>query len=342
MLSGFLKKRQVKYAMKSEKILQEGLVMERFDMAKRLLKEPEALARTSRFMMAKIVVDKPIQLLWLFVILAGVDTGVMQVLHDKAFTEDALFHLSRYAIWFSFFGFSLMDILSGVWLKVQVDSMAPTSEKLIPKKADVRKRFAYIRWLFEQFIDPKHTYWESVKSAAKLTYANLGAALIMFGGIYAFALGRFDIGLFLGLALFAIPLDAFEFKTEWSFERSVHFSLKELIKKGLDLDGKDKHLLTHPLVQAFNIKTSNKLRKQYNLAKVLTYDNIFYYVVELLQAGDVKGIGNRAFQRMLFGGSLPTEHLVNFLDWMEEKGVSSKVVNACKKAFTNNRSDLDL
>ena len=349
MFSGFLKKRQVKYAMKSEKTLssdrKNSIVMNRFDVAKRMLNDPEALARTSRFMLAKLMVDKPIELLWLFVILAGVDTGVMMVLHDKAFTEDALFHLGRYSVWHLFFGYSILSLLTEVWMKVQTDSLAPDGKaKVYPTKTDTKKRFGYVRWYFEQFLHKKHTLWEAYKAGIFIMYANLGAAVITYAFLYAFALGRFDIGLFLGgLFLYIVtPLVGIYYKTEWTFERSVHFSLKNLIKNGLDLDKKDAHLLTHPLVQALKIKSSNKLRKQYNLTKVIFYENFSGFLAELLQAGDVKGMGSRAFQRMFFGYSLPTEHLVNFLDWMEEKGLSSNIVNTCKKAFTNNRSDLDL
>ena len=346
LFTGFLKR----VATARDRISNESLnpgkskQMERMDTAKKMLNNHEALARATRQQLTDLIIDKPMKIFFTFLILSGVDQGILQILHDKPFTEEAWFYLSRYAIWSGLFFTIIMDSLAGVWFKVQQDSRLEKTQgfDIVPKIEDVAKRFGFIRWLKKQFFAEDNSFVANYKHFwINIVIPNIPAALFNLSIIWAITLGRFDLDVYLSIYLFALlPFMVWDLKLENAFEKSVNWALKDLIKKGLDLNGKDRHFLSHPTVQAIKIKESGKLRIKYNFFNSLLYSNPIGSILDIFQNIDTS-MGSRGFARLSFGGSLPTEYWVSFMDFLENKNIlSSDIAEKCKSVFTNNRTDL--
>ena len=340
-ISGFLKRLNNTLNQNTHKSLTEGMQMERFSIGKNMLNEPEALARATRQQIVYFLTDKPIEILFTFVFLAGVDQGILQILHDRPFTDEAWFHLSRYAIWSGFFAGVVLEILAGVWLKVQMDARLASQQGFdkIPSKEEARQ--SYFKWVYKQFNSEENSWWKNHKYNMELALANLVPATINMAIIWALTLGRFDLEVYLAgySAFFLLPFAGINFKLENAFEQSANYSLKELIKQGIDLSGKDKKLLTHPNIQEIHMKESFKLRRKFNIWLALLYNNPIGNILEVFLNTDTVD-GSRAFIRR-FLPTLPTEHIVNLMDFLQDKQiVSSKFSESCKNIFTNNRTDL--
>ena len=345
LMTGLLKRISTMSEESSKKDLdpKQNLQMERFDTAKKLLNDPEAVSRATRQQMASFVIDKPLEVFFTFLFLAGVDQGILQILHDKPFTEEAWFHLSRYAIWSGFFTGVIMDILGGVWLKVQMDSRLDATQgfDVIPSKIAVKKRLGFLKWLKTQFMSEDNTLWENYKFSWKIVISNLPAAFLTFGIVHFATLGRFDLELFISIYLILLfPFLGLQFKIENTFEKSANWSLKELIKGGLDLKGKDRRFLSHPAIQKIKVKESGKLRIWFNFWYAFLYQNPVGNMQDIFQSINTS-LGSRGFARMFFSGGLPTEYWANFMDFLENKEIlSSDFAEKCKSIFTNNRTDI--
>ena len=321
----------------------KSIFMQRMSIAERLLNDSEGLARATRQQVSNLLVDLPIDILYTFIFLAGVDQGILKLLHEQAFTEEAWFHLSRYVIWSGFFMNLAIGTLAGVWNKVQMDNRLDEMHgfDVIPDKGDVTKKLGFIRWLKKQMGSKDNGLMENYKYYWKIVFANIPAAFLTMSIIFLTTLGRFDLELYASIYLMALlPFGAFGFKLENAFEKSINFSLKDFIKKDVDFNGKDRHLLSHPKIQNFKIRESGKLRKKYNLWLAVLFNNPLGNILEIFSNIDTS-IGSRAFTRLFFGGNLLTEYWVNFVDFLEEKSIlSSEFSEKCKNIFTNNRTDI--
>ena len=318
-----------------------GLSMQRYTIAEESNKDPEALARVTRHQLAQMIVDKPIELAVLFLVLAGVDQGILKVLHKEAFNEEALFHLSRVAVWAGFVSAVVMDILGSSWMKVQIDARLGSQGLFshIPKKEDIHKKFASLRAFYKGFNSPDNTLMDNYKYIWRILIANFGAAVATNGVIFMATLGRFDADLFLNAYLVTLfPLAAVTLKLENAFELTANMSLKDLMKKGLDFE-KNKHWLAHPDIQRFKINQANKLRRQYNVMAAVFYNNPMENLTDIFANINTQ-YGTRFFQRQwLFGWTL-TEYWVALMNKLEHLGAPSKLTKACKLIFTKNRTDL--
>ncbi len=322
----------------------KNIVMQRYMIAEESMKDPEALARVTRFQLAKVMIDKPVELVILLLVLAGVDEGILKILHKEAFSEDALFHLSRVAVWTVFFSrLVLRDMLGAAWMKLQIDARLGTQDlfKHIPTKEDINKKFASFRLFWKHFNNEQNSLTQNYKYLWKIIIANIGAAVFNYAIVHALTLGRFDIDLFLNEYLIAIlPFLALQLKMENTFEMSANLSLKNLIKKGMDFT-KNRHWLAHPDIQLYRLRQGNKLRRHFNILYTTFYNNPGENILSIF--GNINTeYGTRAFQRQFLFGSTLTEYWVNIMNYLEQLGVPSKITSACKIVFTKNRSDLNV
>ena len=341
LISGFLKRVNLFLENSAQNNLnhETSPQMARAEDADRLLRDSESLARISRQQAAVFIYDKPIELFYAFVFLAGVDYGVLKALHDQPFTEEAWFHLGRLSIWGIFFRNFVLDLLGGAWLKAQMDARLEKTQGFenVPSKEEVRE--GSLRWLKKQFFAEDQTWWANHKHYLKLAWANFLPSLILYGIIHAIFLGRFDIDLIAGMyvTLLVTPHEGLKLKIENTFEKFAQFAYRDLIEKGLDLKGEDKKFLSHLEVQEFYMAESSELRKIFNLWVALLYRNPAERIIDIFSTIEDYGIV-KAFTP---GGILPTQHWVNFIDYLESNRlVSSNVGEACKAIFTNNRLDL--
>ena len=341
LISGFLKRVNLFLENSAQNNLnyETSPQMARAKDADRLLRDSESLARITRQQVTFFKYDKPIELFYAFVFLAGVDYGVLKVLHDKAFTEEAWFYLGRLSIWGIFFAEFTMDILAGAWMKAQKDARLEQTQGFenVPSKEEVRE--GYLRWLKKQFSAADQTWWANQKHALKIAWANFLPSVILNSVIYAIFLGRIDIELILAeyLTLVITPHHGFKDKVENTFEKSAQFAYRDLIEQGLDLKEEDKKFLFHPEVQEFYMKESSKLRRMFNLWVAFLYNNPAERVLSILSTIEDYGI----VKTFTPGGILPTQHWVNFIDYLGTNGLMpSNVGEVCKAIFTNNRLDL--
>ena len=342
---GFLKRFVTKREEASQKALDpnRNLQMERFGTAKKLLNEPEALARAVRQQLVYFTIDKPIELFFTFLFLAAADQGILQILHDQPFTEEAWFHLSRYAIWSGFFAGLVIEIFAGTWYKVQIDARLDETQgfDVLPSQKDVNKKWGAVKWIYKQFYAEDNSLKTNYIYSWRIILANLPAALVTYTIVWGLTLGRFDLDVFTaGYLMLLLPFMGLTHKIENTFEKSANWSLKNLIANGLDLKGKDNHFLSHPVVQEIKMNESSKLRRKFNIWLALVYNNPLGNMADILM-NTYNSLGSRGFSRVFFAGSLPTEYWVNFMDFLENKNIlSSDFAEKCKSIFTNNRTDL--
>ena len=317
--------------------------MKRSAASKKLLNDPESLARATRQQITYFMIDKPIEVLYIFIFLAGVDQGVLKILHNQAFTEEAWFHLGRYAIWGSFFADLVLEVLGGVWMKTQMDARLEETQgfDILPNKEEVQKGF--LSWIKKQFLSKDNSWWENQKYAIKIAYANLLPATILMGIVWTATLGRFDIELFLAAYMIYVvtPFEGLQFKIENAFEKATGYAYKNLIEKGVDLSKKDKKLIFHPKIREYHLKESFKLRRKINYILALLYNNPVENILEIFSATHTS-IGSFGLVRLLTPGTeLPTQYWSNFMSFLESKEIlPSDLAEKCKSIFTNNRPDI--
>ena len=341
----FFKRRKLIHDMKVENVLnpKKNLIMERFDVAEKGIADPEGMARVSRQQLSKLVIDKPIEYIILLLIYAGIDQGLLRILHSDMFSEEAFFHISRYAVWFGFFSNFTLDVFSGGWGKIQQDSRLDELGGFdsVPTEEDINKKFAKTRWFLKQLVSKDNSFLSNYLFSARVMISSIPAFAVVFFTLSMVALGRFDLDSFIGVYLVALlfGLPAVEYKFENAFEKSANFALKDLIKKGMDFN-KNKKLLSHPLVQSHKSKELVKMRAVYNAKYSILFDNPSIFMQEAL-ANLNTTLGTRALQRLFFGGHLMTDYIVGALDSIERAHLlPSSVTSSCKELFIKNRKDL--
>ena len=310
----FLKKRRVKNNSKMEKKLNpnKSLQMERFYTAQILSKDPEAMARATRSELSKMNVDKPIELFILFSLMSGVEYGILKVLYSDSFSENSFFFLSNYLIWTVFMSKFIMELLSGSWMKLQMDSQQAFKHgfNLFPSKEDVEKRFASLKWAWKSWNREGRMGLNELASKYKFMWrmviANLRAAIVTLVVIQYATLGRIDIelvaGAFLAEAVFG--QEALRYKLENTYENFNGYALKDLIKKNVDI----KKFLTHPVVQRILIDESFKYRLKFNALNSLFVMNIVENFFRLVESSEVLSGSRSVYRTVMPANSLFTDY----------------------------------
>ena len=321
-----------------------GMSMGRYKVAKDALKDPEALARAVKSQIVETIIDKPLELFLMFMVLAGVDYGLLQLVQEERFSETSFFYTSRFAMWSGFFTGIILSILGESWFKVQQDARLAVQKGFdrVPDKKDLEKKFAGLKWYYlEGFRRPfDNKIGANYKYTWKLNFSNFKAAIPTFVLIYFSTLGRFDVEFFMGAYISAlIALSAFHFKIENTFEKSMNYSLRSLIKGGLDLRSKDEKLLSHIDIVRYKLNQSFLDRMKFNVV-AHSILNPLGELFNILQTIDTRW-GSRGISRILGMGGSFTEYWGKLMDTAEEQGIlPEKIANACKKAFTRNRTDI--
>ena len=322
----------------------KNLSMGRYKVANDSLKDPEALARAVKSQIVETIVDKPLELFLMFLVLAGVDYGILQVIHDERFSEEAIFYTSRFAVWSGYIAGIIMSVLGDAWFKVQQDARLGVQGgfERVPTAEDVNKRFAGFKWYYlEGFRRPAdNKTMPNYRFTWNIAFANFKAAIPTFAIIHFATLGRFDIEFFMGAYIGAlIFLTAFHYKLENVFEKSINLALRPLIRAGLNLEGKDKKLLTHIDVVRYKLNQSFWDRMKFNLMAHSVLNPV-YSIFDILQTIETSW-GSRGISRILGAGNSLTEYWVELMNKAHENGLMSRgVANACKKVFTRNRTDI--
>jgi len=93
----------------------------RFVIAEQQMKKASAMARAVRANIVSTIVDKPMELLLLFVLTAGITDGPNKPLFEEMFGPNSAFYLSR-NVFMGYLAGLLISIFADVWVKIQQDT----------------------------------------------------------------------------------------------------------------------------------------------------------------------------------------------------------------------------
>lgn len=266
------------------------------------MKNPKAMARAVRSMLASNVVDKPIELFFLFVCYAGVDSGLLKPLQNEMFSSNSWFHLSRYVFVNGFIYSVIAGIFSETWLKVQQDSKNEGKFENVPAGSDAVKPYSF--WLFKNmFLNSENSWWQNQKyTVSKYILPTLKATFATAFLVNIITLGRFDLDSFLAqtAALIFLPFTGMSWQFEQGFEMASAWVVRDI----------PEHLRSHPLAQQYAQRAIAKRRIVFNFYYKI-WDHLTWNFLTTFMNMSTTEFGTRSFSRLLLRGFTPVELLVN-------------------------------
>lgn len=302
--------------------------IKRYVIAQQQMKKPSAMARAIRSTIVGLVVDKPMELMILFILTAGVTDGPNKPLFDAMFSDNSAFFLSK-NVFMTYLSGLVVSICADVWFKIQqdtrVDNLGGFDE--VPENEFAKKGF--FSWYRHQFAhNKKNRWWDHHKEMSELIYHNIGPAAILMTITGMATLGRLDVDFYFlqYFIIFFLPFTGLSQKIEQTFEIASGWVLKDVPKE----------IRSHPLIVEWAGKRILKLRVGFQIYYKL-YENILGQFISNFLAITTVQNGTRALSRILFGGKTITEHLI-------EKTTSAATAfpilrpidNACRLLFTGN------
>lgn len=305
--------------------------LNRYKTAEIQMNNPEAMARATRQYLVSLVVDKPMELLFLLVFLAGVDQGIMKPLHDSMFSENSLFHMGRMPFWNGYFTGIMIALLADVWMKIQMDARLDQQGGFddVADLTDAKK--GYLAYYRKGFLAKDNTWWSNQKFEVKLSLANMPAYFLTALITNLTFLGRFDLDAFATVyKSILFPTGGLAFKLENAFEKSTGYVLGRVpVKYHVD-----------PRVREYRNKAIGKLRFKYNIV-YKAYENVVSSLLGNFFAITTDKLGPRSFLRQIYGGYIPTELVVNNVLRPVGRlgGVFETVASGCEVFLTNKHTD---
>jgi len=276
----------------------------RMKLAERQMANPQAMARAVRATKAAILVDKPLELIMRFVLLAAIDTGIMVPMHDEMFSENSWFYLGRYPFLTGYMVGLIQGVLADIWMKIQTDAKNEGTFGEVPEGEDAK--LSFLQWYKKQtFHNPKNRWWDNQKYNTAIIFANMKAALVTYVVTNLITLGRFDLDTYFTgyLLYYLLPLMGFSMMIEQGFEFASFYYAKDIPKK----------YRNHPEVEKYLNSRIGYSRIWFNLYYKI-YENFSGLVLDALQTIQTTANGTRAFARILLFGYTPTELVANSLD----------------------------
>ncbi len=311
-----------------------NLQISRFQSVNRQVQNPQAMARAVRATVASMIVDKPMELGFLLMCLAGIEAGINKPMHEEMFGPNSFFYMGRYPVLAGFTLNLIMGVFSNIWMKLQQDELHEDEFKRLETPPEKYKDRSFFRWTAAKTFSPENTLAANQKHYVKIIWANMRAALATYLVTEFIALGRFDIDLYLTgyLMVYTLPTGGMAFKIEQGFELASGYFARNIPEK----------YRSHPEVQKYLNGRIGVARIGFNvLYKV--YENMLGFYLEAINTITTPELGNRSFTRWIFGGKTPTEILANSLEsarsytqWMPG---SERMITWCQNVFINNYTD---
>lgn len=308
--------------------------LNRFLVVREKLKDPKAVARAVRSEVASLIVSKPLQLLGIFAMFAGVTEGVLMPLQEEMFGPNSIFYMSRQLFYNGFVAGTIISIMADTWYKIQVDNRIDSSGGFdsVPSKLDQSRGFW--RYYFKNLSNPNNGWWANQSMMMKLVWANMPAALITFAITQFTALGRFDMGIFLSsyILYFTTPMSGINTKIEQAFELASSWVSSKIPKK---------YRASAKAQEYINMEIQKK-KFQFNIFHQ-TYEIVVGHLMEIFELMSTKEYGSRSFLRLIFFGYTPTELAALGLRKTNDifgfiPGVDF-ITNKCEDLLTNNYTD---
>lgn len=307
--------------------------LKRYKLAETQMNNEEAMARATRQFMVGLVVDKPIELLFTFLFLAGIDEGILKPLHEEKFSENSAFYLSRYVFWNGYFVGIMISLLAEVWMKIQMDARVDALGGFGNAPSKEEYDAGFLRYYKSKFNAPDNKWWDNQKFEMTIAFVNMPAYFVTAMVTNLAFLGRFDLDSFLAVYKSSLlPTGGLAYKLENAFEMSADYVVGAIPAK----------FHSDPRVQEFRNQRIGRLRLGYNFVYKTFYENPLGNILGNWEAIPVPGIGPRAWVRQFYGGFLPTEVIANNVlrpvEGMNIVGLSD-FADACDRLLTTNHTD---
>jgi hypothetical protein len=308
--------------------------LSRFLVAQKLIKNPRAMARAVRSEVASLLVDKPLALLAILAVYAGVDQGIYQPLHDVMNGPDSFLYMSRYLFYNGFVVGSVMGMIGGIWIKLQVDARIQENGNFDKVPTEYYRKKGFWRYYFKSLKNPGNTVWQNQVYNAKITWANIPASFITIAIANFATLGRFELGAFIStyLIIFLTPLMGVFSKIDQNFELASQWFRAQIPKK----------YRAHKEAQQYisSATQMGRIKISFYLAPL---EILIGYVTEMFELMPTDSYGSRSFLRLVFGGYTPTELWALAMRGIGDNlgfipGVQS-FTETCENLVTNNYTD---
>lgn len=292
------------------------------------LKDPKAVARAMRSSMVKLIIDKPMELLFLMVLTAGIQGDLVQPIHDQMHSENSWFYLSKYQFLVGYGYGIIAGLLNNAWMKLQEDNRLDETGAFEKAPGPKWKKKGFWTYYAHNTRDKDNTLWQNQKYFAKLVWHNMGAALVTMSLFQWAFLGRIDLDIIVAgyMVSFFSPLSGIGYKLENAFEKSIPWIVRNIPAK----------YHSHPKVIQYQHSVANMKRLRYN-SIYSVYENITGSIMSNFTNMSTKEFGPRSFIRITFGGFTATELLINKLDTLAEShDFMKKPAQACRSVLLNN------
>lgn len=307
---------------------------ERYAVVLEQAKKPKAMARAIRSTLANLVVDRPIELVFMLFMVAGAQGELLKPLHDEMFGPNSFMYMSRYHFLSGFFHGMVAGFMYEIWMKLQYDVRLDSSgvfEK-VPTGKQARSSFKF--YYLQNFKEVDNSWWKNQWFISKLAWANIGVASLSYASSQYLYLGRVDLDLYFAgyLMFFLSPFTGLAGMFENAFEKSTGWVMRDIPKRYRN--------------SKFAIKygeyAKSRLRFRYNLWYSI-YDNSVEYFLTNLKSMETLSYGTRGFSRWLLAGLTFTEAAILGIESLETRFPSLKpATGVCKSIFSKNATDMNL
>jgi hypothetical protein len=307
-----------------------SLAFERFNEVKVQMKKPLAMARAIRSTVASILVDRPIELVFLLFFVAGVEGDLVRPIHQEMNGPNSLFYLSKYHFFSGYLHGMITGFLYETWMKLQYDARLDHTGVFANVPQGENRRLSFRAYYLTNLNSEDNTWWKNQWYISKLAWANMGVATLSYAGSQLLYLGRVDLDLYFAgyLMFFFSPFAGIFAKLENAFEKSANWVLRDIPSK----------YHKHPSVVKYSERAQARLRFRYNLWFAI-YENSVEYLISNLKSMESQAFGTRGFSRWLLGGYTFTELAVSQLDKAEKVPLLEKPARFCRELFTKNFTD---
>ncbi|MEI8346166.1 MAG: hypothetical protein WCG27_01775 [Pseudomonadota bacterium] len=306
--------------------------LKRVATVRRQMDKPAAMARAVRASVSALIVDKPMELVLTFVMLAGINDGILNPITDQFMGPNSFMYVSRYVFMYGFLWGSISGLIASPGLKLMQDVQHDAN---FGEQPDGKyRKTSMLRYFLKNFTSRDNTWWGNQTHNMKIAWINMKAALVNMTILGLVFMGRLDWDLYVVgyMMCYLSPFDGFAFKVEQAFELAVGYWLKDIPKR----------LQGELSVQKMYQGVLGVGRASFNLFYKV-YENIMGGFLGNFESMTTDQFGKRSLSKILTGGSTFTQLSAEFLQKVAEKTAGIPLVphlaHACEKLITNNFTD---
>ncbi|MCC6278574.1 MAG: hypothetical protein IT289_11730 [Oligoflexia bacterium] len=268
----------------------------RMEIVKEQLKDPQAVAQAVRAALASNFIDRPQELVFTFLCMAGIEKGFLAPIQDQFIGDNSLFYLSRIVFGAGYFYATVTGILAEIWMKIQTDYQHKGQTNDAPEGEEAKLSFLKY-YLKKTFRNPKNTLWDNYWYNMGIIIANLRAAFTNTLTNNMLFMGRFDVDSYLtGYMMTGTPYTGLDSQLDQGFEFAKGYYAKFIPKE----------LRSHPRAQEALNGAMTRARLRFNMYR-LVYQNVIGFYLFNLPSMPTDEFGSRSLSRILLGGWTFTE-----------------------------------